>query len=91
MIVRCEVDDFLPCRTREFTINGIKADQDDFGEMHLEAGEDEWEYGCQNSCFWSNPPSEEVLQKYHITAAEYIDVCNILHRELVSGNCGCCI
>ena len=86
--------DALPCRLMEFTINGIKADQNDFGEeTDLGWGEREPEpYACGNMQFESYPtPPEGVLEKYGINLEEYHEICEKLENQLFVGECGWCV
>lgn len=78
----------LPCCLMEFTVNGIDADLDDFGEKNLFDGSCmDSECGCE---FIPKEPTVGVLIKYRITEAEYKRVCEELSDELYVCDCGCC-
>ena len=81
----------LPCRLEVFTINGMGADQDDFGEVCDHDMESAEPYACAEMQFDSKPPTKEVLGKYNITEEEYYNICNELECELCVGSCGWCI
>ena len=99
--------DALPCRLEKFTINGIKADQDDFGytedmveyDDEIELNETDYDdidrYGCRNRQFFKNNLTEDELQtllnKYSITKEDYDYICEKLKDELYVGCCGWCI
>lgn len=76
---------------RVFRINDIDADVDDFG---ISEDSEPWnapEYGCGNRQFHPyDDPSENVLEKYHITYYEWTNICDILCRELDWGRCALC-
>ena len=80
--------DSLPCSLRTFTIGGIVADEDDFGEKEFGSG------SCMdNSCsctFIPGKPTKEVLEKYKITEEEFYNICEELVIELNVSSCGCC-
>ena len=79
------------CRLEVFTINGIKANYEDFGTKEDRSPETAEEYGCGNMRFISFPSTLEVLQKYSITEKDYQDVCEILEDKLSFRECGWCI
>ena len=81
----------LPCRLEVFTINGIGADQDDFGEVCDHDMESAEPYACADMQFDQKPPTKEVLDKYNITEEEYYNICNELEGELYAGSCGWCV
>ena len=86
--------DALPCELEIFTINGKKANSNNFGSTvdHKEDCDDEIvAYGCYNRYFESKSPTEEVLHKYNITEEEYYDICNELENKLHEGSCGWCV
>lgn len=84
-----EVYDAL-CATAIFTINGIEANAEDFGDLYdCEPRMDE-EYGCGNRIFEVRPPSPEILQKYNITKEEYATISEELREKLSFGSCSWC-
>lgn len=77
------------CYLAIFTINGINAAEDDFGhhiDIDTEAADD---YCCGNMQFIPKESTEEVLNKYEITQAEYEQICKELDC-LSFGACGWC-
>lgn len=78
------------CALEEFKINGKSADSDDFGEHYDKCPGDAEPYGCGNMTFVPKPYTQEVLDKYGITEAEYDEICDQLDC-LSFGHCGWCI
>ena len=79
------------CSTDVFTINGIKASEDDFGgNFDADPGNAE-DHGCGDMKFESREPSDDVLKKYKITKKEYAEICLKLEEGLSFGSCGWCI
>ena len=80
--------DSLPCSLRTFTIGGIVADEDDFGEKEFGNG------SCMdNSCsctFIPGKPTKGVLEKYKINEEEFYNICEELVNELYVSSCGLC-
>ena len=75
-----------------FTIKGIKAAADDFGEnddidCHCE---DKPFRGCGNMIFTPKPATQKVLDKYGITVDEYNEIASVLEDGLSFGYCGLC-
>lgn len=81
----------LPCHLEVFTINGKSADIEDFGDVYDHDKENAEPYGCGDMYFESKLPTEGVLQRYNITANEYIIICMELRNKLYVGKCGWCI
>ena len=79
------------CYTPTFTINGIAADSDDFGEKYDRSPETAEDYACGDMQFTGVPPKPEVLEKYGITEAEYALVVGRLEAGLSFGSCGWCV
>lgn len=79
------------CETREFEINGIKADHEDFGEKYDHDEDSAEPYGCGCMEFDPKPATPWVLEKYGITPQEYDEVCRELRKGLSFGSCGWCI
>jgi hypothetical protein len=78
----------LPCSLRTFTIGGIVADEDDFGEKEFRDG------NCRdNSCgctFIPGEPTKEVLEKYKINEEDFYNICEELVNKLYVSSCGLC-
>lgn len=89
-IVEMEVYSCL-CSLSKFTINGINADYDDFGEKYDHDEDEADEYGCGDMRFDARPPTKEILNTYGITEEEYYEICNDLDEKLSFGYCGWCI
>lgn len=79
------------CETEIFTVNGINATYEDFGEKYDHDTENAEDYGCGDMQFDMNPPTEEVLEKYKITLNEYYQICEKLSEGLHFGECGWCV
>jgi len=81
----------LPCSCETFTINGVRADKDDFGSTcDMDPGNAP-DYGCGNRQFVPQMPTDEVLEKYGINLKEYAEICGKLQDMLDVGECGWCI
>ena len=76
------------CDLEEFKINGIRADEDDFGSKKDLAPRPDC--SCGNLQFIPDPPTQEVLNQYKITVEEYEEICNQLKKVLSIGYCGLC-
>lgn len=81
----------LPCALKTFSINGIRADQDDFGMGQDESPEIVEYHGCGHWRFTAKPATQTVLDKYHITIDEYEDIAKQLEVVLDVGACGWCV
>ena len=79
------------CYVPTFVINGVNADTDDFGEKYDRSPETAEDYACGDMQFTSIPPSPKVLEKYHITEAEYSVIAGQLESGLSFGCCGLCV
>lgn len=79
------------CELSEFTIGGIEADYNDFGDKYDADPESAEPYGCGNMRFFRKPSTEEVLVKYKITTDEYNIIADELEEKLSFGNCGWCV
>lgn len=79
------------CATSKFCINGIVADASDFGEQGDRSSHTAEDYACGDMQFTRIPPTEEVLNKYQITSAEYALVAQQLEDTLSFGSCGWCV
>ena len=80
------------CYCPIFSVKGIKADEDDFGEKddldrHCE---DKPEHGCGNMTFTPKPATQKVLDKYGITVDEYNEIASVLEEGLSFGRCRLC-
>ena len=80
-----------PCYAEVFKINGIEADIDDFGESKDVSPEIAEHYGCGCRRFITNPPTQDLLEKYGLSETQYYDVCYKLQKELFVGKCGWCV
>lgn len=78
------------CSTATFTINGIKASSQDFGEQYDHDQDNAEDYGCGDMQFEKKPATPEVLAKYNITEPEYNIVAGQLEKGLSFGTCGWC-
>ena len=78
------------CGLSNFRINGIEAEEEDFGEHHDHHPELAEDYCCYDMKFTAKEPDPSVLLKYGITTEEYNEVCKKLDEELSFGNCGWC-
>ena len=79
------------CYTPTFVINGVEADHEDFGEKYDRSPETAEDYACGDMRFTRIPPKPEVLEKYHITEAEYEVIAGQLEGGLSFGCCGWCV
>lgn len=79
----------LPCELEIFKINGIDADQEDFGEGSSNLG-NVFSNGCSHKFIPYKRPTEAVLSKYGITEDEYSEICDKLEDELYVSACGLC-
>ena len=91
MEVKMKPYNALPCALKTFSINGIRADQDDFGIGQDEKREIAGDYGCGYWRFTAKPATQAVLDKYHITIDEYEDIAKQLEVVLDVGPCGWCV
>lgn len=84
--------DSLPCAAATFTIGGVTADKDDFGEQCDVHPEDAEDYACGSNQFtpYANVRLE-VLEKYNITEAEYRALQAELESKFYVGGCGWCV
>ena len=79
------------CYTPEFSINGVDADCEDFGEKYDRSPETAEDYACGNMQFTRIPPTTEVLARYNITEKEYDEIAEKLEAGLSFGSCGWCV
>jgi hypothetical protein len=90
-----KIYDALPCETKEFTINGIEAEQDWFVDNYDNGDGEEIEYGCNNRV--TDLLSLEQVRKNlpkelkTLTDDEIIKIQEKLEEELISGGCGWCV
>lgn len=87
MTLKLKGDDWS-CDLEEFEINGIRADEDDFGAKKDLAPRPDC--CCGNLQFIPDPPTKEVLNQYKITVEEYEEICNQLKKALSIGCCDLC-
>lgn len=78
------------CHTRIFTINGIKATYEDFGEKYDRYPDVESEIVCGDMHFTGLPPRSEILEKYQISEKEYNEIVSELEGNLSFGRCRMC-
>lgn len=88
MELKMVMSDEFRCKFECFTINGIKADEYDFGKVTLSGDERLW--GCCHTFKPYNTPQERILDKYGITRDEYYTICDKLTDVLKIYSCGCC-
>jgi hypothetical protein len=79
------------CELKEFVINGIDANYDDFGSKGDEDSENAEDYGCGDMRFTGSPSTKEILDKYKITEEEYQEIVSKLEDALSFGSCGWCV
>ena len=87
MEVVIEHYDALPCGLKKFTVNGIEADLEDFGEVQCGSVGD---YECVVDGFDAKLPSNEVLAKYKISVDEYAELVAKLNTAFDYGYCNWC-
>ena len=79
------------CATSIFKINEIDADSCDFGSGYDESPEPAEDYACGNRVFEKIVATNEVLEKYKITEADYEKIADELVEKLSFGCCGWCV
>lgn len=79
------------CELREFIINGVSADYEDFGNKSDHGAAFAQEYGCGDMRFVGKRCTQEILDKYKITVDEYNEACEVLENKLSFGACGWCV
>lgn len=79
------------CYLPTFTINGIEADEGDFGDHYDHDSDAAEPYGCGDMRFEASDSTPEVLAKYGISEAQYEQVCDALSEALSWGSCGWCV
>lgn len=77
----------LPCALEVFKINGQDADIEDFGSTYV-CGDCMLSECCSD--FNNIKPTNEVLQKYHISGSQFYQICDELKEKLHVNNCGWC-
>jgi len=78
------------CYTHTFEINGISADQEDFGEKYDISPDSAHDYCCGDMQFTRVDAKPEVLEKYGISLPEYDLIAGQLEVGLSFGSCGLC-
>lgn len=78
------------CELKKFTINGIEADYEDFGEKYDHDRENAEDYACGDMRFDPKLATQEILDKYKITTDDYNKICEELEDKLSFGSCGWC-
>lgn len=79
------------CSLKEFTINGIKAHEEDFVDKFDHDQENTEDYACGDMEADIILATEEVLQKYSITLEEYNTIADDVSEKVSFGCCGGCI
>lgn len=79
------------CDLEKFTINGIKADYEDFGIKEDLGNHADNNWWCSNMQFiqYDNPDAN-VLKKYGITNDEFVIIAHKLKMALSFGSCNFC-
>lgn len=80
----------FPCALKEFSVNGIKAQECDFGRME-DTNKAEAEPCGGMEFIPDEEPKEKVLEKYNISIEEWKEVCEYLENVLHVGKCSWCI
>lgn len=79
------------CGTDVFSINGVNAWEDDFGELLDVAPYKAPEFGCGDKRFVRYEHIDSaVLERYHITESEHEEIIRRLESELHFGFCALC-
>ena len=82
----------LPCELKVFTINGITANQYDFGTNKDRMPSIAEPYGCGCRTFEADRHrAAACMQRYNITIDEFNKICDELEDKLYVGSCGWCI
>lgn len=79
------------CYVKEFIINGIVAEYEDFGTKYDRNPDEAELFGCGNMQFTRVDARVEILEKYHITVDDYSQVCDKLEKGLSFGYCSWCV
>lgn len=79
--------DCLPCAVDKFRINGIRANEEDFGEVNLE---NVGRYTCRISGFTPGKVKQKILDKYGITIDEFYEICSKLDEVFEYRTCSYC-
>jgi len=79
------------CSTEVFTINGKRADSNDFGDQGDNDSANAEDYACGDMRFETQPPTADVLEKYEIDELEYWTIANKLAEGLSFGCCHWCV
>ena len=78
------------CGLKSMTINGIEADESDFGYTTDLDPSEAPKYGCGNRQFVEEPATEAVLAKYGISLDDYDAIVEELKEALAFGRCQLC-
>ncbi len=80
------------CSTKTFVVNGVQADAAEFGEQYDQDQENaDEDCACGDMQFNRKDSTDEVLEKYSITEAEYREIAEKLEEGLSFGCCGWCV
>jgi hypothetical protein len=77
------------CSLKVFVINGVDADEKDFGDKYDADPDNADGYCCGDMRFFPKPATQDVLDKYSINVIEYNEICEKLDC-LSFGSCGWC-
>ena len=81
-----------PCSLKRFKIKGKIAELSDFGKMMDVDKKHADPFACKNMKFVPiNHPRQNTLDKYNITYAEALEICDELESLLTIGECGYCV
>lgn len=78
------------CETKIFSINGVGAKLQDFGEKFDAEPDKKRFHVCGNMIFNPKNPTQKVLDKYGINVSEYTHICDQLRRYVSFGTCRLC-
>lgn len=78
------------CYCKEFVINGVEADEDDFGSKWDHDTDSAEPYSCGDMRFEGKLATQSILDKYKINVEEYNEIVSKLTEGLSFGSCGWC-
>ena len=79
------------CHPETFTVKGIKADPDDFGDQEDRDYQNAEPWSCADMHFTPKPATQEILAKYSIDVDQYNEIASALENALSFGCCGLCV
>ena len=83
----------LPCELEIFTINGINANQRDFGKTYDAEKDNAENYCCGCMMFErckDRVDKKTTMEKYSLSWEEYDEICELLEEVLYVGYCSWC-